>query len=45
MEAHGHPVLVVPGEAANIKITHPEDLALLEERSPRHAGAARGHGL
>ena len=34
MEAHGHPVLVVPGEAANIKITHPEDLALLEERSP-----------
>ena len=34
MEANGHPVLVVPGEAANIKITHPEDLALLEERSP-----------
>ena len=29
MEAQGHDVHIVPGEAANMKITNPEDLALL----------------
>ena len=32
MERCGHRVLVIPGEAANRKITCPEDLALLEDR-------------
>lgn len=29
MEAMGHPVRIIPGEAENVKITTPEDLALL----------------
>lgn len=29
-EAHGHPVAVVPGDRLNIKVTHPEDLALAD---------------
>lgn len=37
MEVQGHEVLIVPGEAANVKITHPEDLSLLagEQAMPR----------
>ena len=31
LERAGHPVAVVEGEACNIKITHPEDLRLLEQ--------------
>lgn len=32
LEALGHAVHIIPGEAANVKITRPEDLALLEEK-------------
>ncbi len=35
MEAMGHPVRIIPGEADNVKITTPEDLALL--RAPASA--------
>ena len=34
LEALGHEVRVVPGEAANVKITRPEDLDLLREAAP-----------
>lgn len=34
MEARGHGVHIVPGEAANVKITNPEDLALLAGGQP-----------
>lgn len=34
MEACGHPVRIIPGEAENVKITNPEDLALLRRREP-----------
>ncbi len=30
-EAGGHPVMIVPGQRDNIKITHPEDMALAEQ--------------
>lgn len=34
MEAMGLPVRIIPGEADNVKITTPEDLALLRAREP-----------
>lgn len=34
LEAAGIPVLVIAGEAANIKITRPEDLAMLQNNEP-----------
>jgi len=34
LEALGHEVRVIPGEADNVKITRPEDLALLREEAP-----------
>ncbi|MDE5878577.1 MAG: 2-C-methyl-D-erythritol 4-phosphate cytidylyltransferase [Desulfovibrio sp.] len=34
MEALGQPVRIIPGEAANVKITNPEDLALLRGPEP-----------
>lgn len=33
LEASGIPVLVIPGEAANIKITRPEDIAMLKQNN------------
>lgn len=35
MELAGHKVVTVPGEEGNVKITTPEDLALLKQGSPR----------
>ncbi|MDE7240684.1 2-C-methyl-D-erythritol 4-phosphate cytidylyltransferase [Desulfovibrio sp.] len=34
MEACGHPVRIIPGEAENVKITNPQDLALLRGPAP-----------
>ena len=34
MEAMGVPVRIIPGEAGNVKITNPEDLALLRRQGP-----------
>lgn len=34
MEAMGHPVRIIPGEADNVKITNPEDLTLLRTPTP-----------
>lgn len=34
MEALGHEVRIIPGEAKNVKITNPEDLALLSGPAP-----------
>ncbi len=30
LEMLGHPVRIVPGERTNIKVTHPEDLELID---------------
>lgn len=38
MEEAGHEVLVIDGEAGNIKITNPEDLQLLKEKTAAEAG-------
>ena len=34
LERCGHPVCVVEGEARNVKLTHPEDLRMLEKAAP-----------
>ncbi|MEW6749534.1 MAG: 2-C-methyl-D-erythritol 4-phosphate cytidylyltransferase [Candidatus Latescibacterota bacterium] len=41
VERLGHPVQVVEGEAANVKITTPEDLAWAEQRLVREGGTGR----
>lgn len=40
-DAEGHPVTIVPGRRDNLKITHPEDMALAEQYLFSRCGDAR----
>ncbi len=44
LEALGHPVRIVPGEQTNIKVTHPEDLELIDALLWRRSRQAQEQG-
>ncbi|MDR2573817.1 MAG: 2-C-methyl-D-erythritol 4-phosphate cytidylyltransferase [Desulfovibrio sp.] len=45
MEEEGHSVRVIAGEPKNVKITYPEDLALLAEEPARRPCTGMGHDV